>query len=77
MEAIIKFDLHEPDDAREHKRMLKAIDMQMVLWDISQELRAKIKYAPDGTSEDTYKAYEEISDFFYGKLNEYSIDLDL
>jgi hypothetical protein len=77
MEAILKFDLNDPDDKREHQRMLKSIDMQMALWDISQELRSKVKYPPDSMSEDEYKAWEQAQEMFYRIINEYTINLDL
>ena len=77
MEAILKFDLNDPDDRREHQRMLKSIDMQMALWDISQELRSKVRYAPDSMSGDEYKAWEQAQDMFYRIINEYTINLDL
>jgi hypothetical protein len=34
MEAIIKFDLNDPDDTRNHLRCIKALDMACVLWKI-------------------------------------------
>lgn len=77
MKAILEFDLLDPEDRVEHQRMLKSTDMQLALWDISQSLRSKVKYAPDGISEDTYKAYEEIQDMFYEIINQYNIDLEL
>lgn len=77
MKAILEFDLQDLEDRIEHQRMLKAKDMSIALWDMSQELRKKVKYAPDDLSEDTYKAYEEIQDIFYGILNQHNIDLDL
>ena len=77
MKAQFEFDLQDDDDRMEHQMMLKAKDMSIALWDMSQELRKKIKYAPDDLSEDTYKAYEEIQDIFYGILNQYNIDLEL
>ena len=77
MKAILEFDLQDLEDRIEHQRMLKAKDMSIALWDMSQELRKKVKYAPDDLSEDTYKAYEEIQDIFYGILNQYNIDLGL
>jgi len=77
MEAILKFDLNDPDDKREHERMLKSMDMHLALWDISQELRSKVKYAPDSMSEDEYKAWEQAQDMFYRIINEYTINLDL
>ena len=60
MKAILEFDLQDEDDRIEHQMMLKSKDMTIALWDMSQELRKKVKYAPDDLSEDTYKAYEEI-----------------
>jgi|DEB0MinimDraft_10_1074344.scaffolds.fasta_scaffold267205_2 hypothetical protein len=77
MEAILKFDLNDPDDKREHERMLKSMDMHLALWDISQELRSKVKYAPDSMSEDEYKAWEQAQEMFYRIINEYTINLDL
>jgi hypothetical protein len=77
MKAVLEFDLQDIEDRIEHQRMLKAKDMSIALWDMSQELRKKVKYAPDDLSEDTYKAYEEIQDIFYGILNQHNIDLDL
>jgi len=77
MEAILKFDLNDPDDKREHERMLKSMDMHLALWDISQELRSKVKYAPDSMSKDEYKAWEQAQEMFYRIINEYTINLDL
>ena len=77
MKAVLEFDLQDLEDRIEHQRMLKAKDMSIALWDMSQELRKKVKYATDDLSEDTYKAYEEIQDIFYGILNQHNIDLEL
>ena len=70
MKAKLVFDLNDPDDRIQHQRMLKSTDMQIALWDISQELRSKVKYAPDDMDENALKAYEEIREYFYSKLNE-------
>ena len=77
MKAVLEFDLQDLEDRIEHQRMLKAKDMSIALWDMSQELRKKVKYAPDDLSEDTYKAYEEIQDIFYEIINQHNIDLEL
>jgi hypothetical protein len=77
MKAILEFDLLDPEDRIEHQRMLKSTDLQVALWDISQVLRSKVKYAPDDISEDTFKAYEEIQEMFYDIINEHKIDLEL
>lgn len=36
MKAIIEFDLNDPDDRHEHKRMLQAGDMYCFIWDVEQ-----------------------------------------
>ena len=77
MRAKLVFDLNDPDDLLEHQQMLMAKNMGFVLWDISQELRSKVKYAPDDMDENARNAYEEMREFFYSKLNEYNIDLEL
>ncbi len=77
MKATIEFDLHDPEDKREHQRMLKSMDMHLALWDISQELRSKVKYASDSMSKDEYEAWEQAQEMFYRIINEYTIDLEL
>lgn len=77
MEAILKFDLNDPEDRREHERMLKSMDIHIALWDISQELRSKVKYASDSMSEDEYKAWEQAQEIFYRIINEHTINLEL
>jgi hypothetical protein len=77
MKAILEFDLLDPEDRIEHQRMLKSTDLQVALWDISQVLRSKVKYAPDDMSVDTYRAYEEIQEMFYDIINQHKIDLEL
>jgi hypothetical protein len=77
MKATIEFDLHDPEDKREHQRMLKSMDMHLALWDISQEIRSKIKYASDSMSEDEYKAWGQAQEMFYRIINDYTIDLEL
>jgi len=77
MKATIEFNLHDPEDKREHQRMLKSMDMHLALWDISQELRSKVKYASDSMSKDEYEAWEQAQEMFYRIINEYTIDLDL
>ena len=77
MKATIEFDLHDPEDKREHQRMLKSVDMHLALWDISQELRSKVKYASDSMSKDEYEAWEQAQEMFYRIINEYTIDLEL
>jgi len=75
MKGIIKFDLNDPDDKREHTLMIKASDMHSTLWDLSQEIRNKLKYVE--LSDEEEKVWEEVSEIFYNTLNSHTINLDL
>jgi hypothetical protein len=74
MEAILKFDLNDSDDARAHLRAVKALDMALALWDMDGYLRAKIKYGE--LDDKTYNALQETRDELRGIMQKHSVDLD-
>lgn len=76
MEANLKFDLDNPDDRMEHMRCVKATDMALMLWDIKQNIRSKLKYSDD-LSEDELHQWEVMQDEFYSIADDYGINLDL
>jgi len=43
MEAIIKFDLNDHDDSRNHLRCIKALDMACILWAI-RNMRKELEW---------------------------------
>ena len=43
MEAIIKFDLNDPDDIKDHLRCIKALDMACALWEI-RNMRKELEW---------------------------------
>ena len=47
MKAKLEFDLDNPDDKIAHMRCVKATDMAIMLWDIKQKIRSKLKYGED------------------------------
>ncbi len=75
MEAILKFNLDNPDDKIAHMRCVKATDMALMLWDIKQKIRSKLKYSDD-LSEDELHQWEVMQDEFYSIASEYGINLD-
>jgi hypothetical protein len=75
MEAILKFNLDNPDDKMEHMRCIKATDMALMLWDIKQKIRRKLKYNED-LSEDELHQWEVMQDEFYSIADDYGINLD-
>ena len=73
--AILEFDLNEPDDASEHMRMLKSVDILVVLWGREQYLRSRLKYE-DNISDNEYKAVEAAREKLYELMNARSVSLD-
>ena len=76
MKANLKFDLDNPEDRVEHMRCVKATDMALMLWDIKQNIRSKLKYSND-LSEDELHQWEVMQDVFYSIADDYGINLDL
>ena len=76
MKAKLKFDLDNADDKMEHMRCVKATDMALMLWDIKQKIRSKLKYSDD-LSEDELHQWEVMQDEFYSIADDYGINLDL
>lgn len=73
--AILEFDLGDPDDRSTHERMLKSLDLSLVLWNFDQYLRGKLKH--DSTlSDDAYSALEEAREKLYSLLQDSNLDLD-
>jgi hypothetical protein len=48
MKAILRFDLSDPDDAREHRYALAGRDALLALESIQQAIRGRLKYAEIG-----------------------------
>ena len=76
MKAKLEFDLDEADDKIAHMRCVKATDMALMLWDIKQKIRSKLKYSVD-LSEDELHQWEVMQDEFYSIADDYGINLDL
>jgi len=76
MKAKLEFDLDNPDDRMGHMRCVKATDMALMLWDIKQKIRSKLKYSDD-LSEDELHQWEVMQDEFYSIADDYGINLDL
>jgi hypothetical protein len=76
MEAILKFNLDNPDDKIAHMRCVKATDMALMLWDIKQNIRSKLKY-DEKLSEAELHQWEVMQDEFYSIADDYGINLDL
>jgi hypothetical protein len=71
--ATITFTLPEEQD--DFYNAVHAGDYKMVLWDLNQKLRSKLKYDPtlDDKSAD---AYQDARDMLHELLNDYGVSLD-
>lgn len=74
MEAILKFNLNDYDDAAAHLRAVKSLDLILCLNDFDNELRAKLKYGE--LDDDVYKIYSEIRSALHESMNKYDINVD-
>ena len=75
MKIIIEFDdSNENEDFHLHKTYIKAVDMSVALWDITQLLRSRLKYESNGFSEQTYDEIEKIREEIHSIINKYDLD---
>ncbi len=70
--AILKFDLLE--EREEFKIASRAGDYYSALYDMDQELRGKIKYAPDTATEAEIKIYEELRETLHRIMSNYGVE---
>jgi hypothetical protein len=47
MKATFVFDMNDPDDIMDHKRMSNALGMALVLWEIKVNVKKKMEYILD------------------------------
>jgi|LakMenE18May11ns_1017448.scaffolds.fasta_scaffold9396798_4 hypothetical protein len=80
MKATFEFDMNEPEDVMEHRRMSKALDMALVLWEIKHNVRRKINYSLDYTEENKPKTAHEtaelVFDMIYELMEDHGINID-
>ena len=73
--AIIKFDLNE--ESNDFKLAVNAKEIMSVLWEVDQELRNKIKYPSETTSQETIDALISIRDFLRESMSDNNINFDM
>lgn len=71
MEAILKFDLNDPDEIKAHLRCVKATDMALVLWQI-YHMRKELEWLEDQDKLNATHVMDKILDAF----NDHSISID-
>jgi hypothetical protein len=71
--ATITYNL--PDEQIEFNNAVHASDYKMVLWDLDQKLRSKVKY-DDSLDEKSADAYQDARDMLRGLISDYGVSLD-
>jgi len=75
-EAILKFDLNDPDDIIAHKRAVKSLDMAMALWEITHNTKKGLEWSLEGKDLDKYDVLELVFEKVYEILNDNNINTD-
>jgi hypothetical protein len=70
MKAILKFDLDNIDDEKDHMRCIKAPDMACFIWELKHNFWRKWKHDDTDFNLDTYK------DALVDLLQEHNINID-
>jgi hypothetical protein len=73
--GIIEFNLDE--ELNDFKLATNAKEIMSVLWEVDQELRAKVKYAPDSTSQETVLALMNIRNILRESMHDKGISFDM
>lgn len=80
MKAKFEFDFNEPGDARDHRRMTKALDMALVLWEIKNNAQKKIYDSLDYMEEDgpktTYDGVEMVFEMLHQLMYDHGLNMD-
>jgi hypothetical protein len=73
MEALLKFNMDNPDDQMAHLRCVKSLDMALVIWEFLRNSRKKLE---DREFKDGYEAIEATYEEFHNLLEEHDINID-
>ena len=73
MKVTLEFDSEKDEEFQLYKTYVKAEDMSIALWDITQLLRNERKYPKEEISEETYKKIEELEQSVWDIINEYDL----
>ena len=78
MEAILKFNLDNPDDKIEHMRCVKATDMAIVLFEITHNLKRTLesRFESQPQPRDEFDGIEETFSEIYKLMDEHGINLN-
>jgi hypothetical protein len=74
--ATLTFDLTDFDDRFEYTRMIKALDMAMMLWELDMNGYRKFTKYNDRQEAAYQEGIEEVFEYIRGLLREHNIDVE-
>ena len=74
--ATLTFDLTDFDDRFEYTRMIKALDMAMMLWELQMNGYRKFTKYNDRQDDAYQEGIEEVFEYIRGLLREHNIEVE-
>jgi hypothetical protein len=74
--ATLTFDLNDSDDRFEYTRMIKALDMAMMLWELQMNGYRKFTKYNDRQECAYQEGIEEVFEYFRALLSHHEIDIE-
>ena len=74
--ATLEFDLNDPDDNMAHLRCVKSLDMAIVLFQITSNLKKQIMYEIDHRELKDWEAVQLVFERIHELINEHGINID-
>ena len=79
MEAILKYDLNDPEDRMAHMRAVKSYDMACALFQITRNLKRKLEHRFESQPQDDRDEFDGLDEAFreiQGYMEEFNINVD-
>lgn len=79
MKATFEFDMNEPEDVMEHKRMSHSLGMALVLWELENNAKRKIEDLIDSSDIQPLSGQDTLDKFFelfHQLMNDQGINID-
>lgn len=79
MEAILKYDLNDPEDRMAHMRAVKSSDMACALFEITRNLKRKLEHRFESKPQDDRDEFDGLDEAFreiQGYMEEFNINVD-
>ena len=76
MEAILKFDLSDPDDREDHARCVKATNMALVLWQLYFNEKKSLENKLGEKEYNKYEALDMVFERLRELLDEHDVNID-